>query len=323
VAEQNAIVRGDVAFARGNLEEALAEYRLALLQGSEDPEIHVRAAHAYAALGRVDDAADHYREAVALDSAWAEQAVADLVRLAREAQDRGDLFSVASAMTRARAIRPGIGVDELSLPLARHHFRSGEYGRAVPYFQQALAALPPDSAEEAMYELGLAYEEVGDCARALVFFERYRQTLPRWQRGEVNWHVGSCAYRYAQQLKEWAELEEAAEVIERTIEVGEPRSLQAAAYYEKGQILSFLGDCEGALEAYRQVAPADVGGAAPLVSRARERIDEIRFGDFGGPLEGRRARCGLPEEAMPTPDSLRFDPGPPPDTLETISDMPR
>lgn len=296
VSEQSAIVRGDVAFARGNLEEALAEYRLALLQGNEEPQVFGRVGHTYAAMSRVDEAADHYREATTRDSLWADQAVADLVRLARQAAGRDDLFGVASAMSRAREFRPGLVVRELSLPLARHYSRSGEYGRALPYYQQALAAAPPDSATPILYEIGLAYEEVGDCGRALVFFEQHRERIPRWRRSDVDWHVGNCAYQHARRLVEDDRLTEASRVIQRTIDVGEPRNLVAPAYFLKGRIRSLLGDCQGALEAYRGVRGADVGGSGTLNSRARRRIDEIRFGDFGGPLDPRSARCGLPPE---------------------------
>lgn len=305
VSEQSAVVRGDVAFARGNLEEALAEYRLALLQGNEEPEVFGRVGHTYAAMSRVDEAADHYHEAASRDSLWADQAVADLVRLARDAAGRDELFGVASAMSRARQFRPGLVVRELSLPLAHHYSRSGEYGRALPYYQQALAAVPPDSATPILYEIGVAYEEVGDCGRALVFFEQHRERIPGWRRSDVDWHVGNCAYQHARHLVEEDRLDEASRVIQRTIDVGEPRNLVAPAYVLKGRVLSLLGDCQGALEAYRRVRGVDAGGSASLVSRARRRIDEIRFGDFGGPLDSRSARCGLPpEEEAEEADSL-------------------
>lgn len=311
VAEQSAIVRGDAAYAGGNLEEALAEYRLALLQGNEDAEVYGRVAHTYAALSRVDEAADHYHEAAAQDSSWADQAAADLVRLARDAAARDDLFGVASAMRRALEFRPGLGVRELALPLAQHYSRSGEYGRALPFYQRALSGTPADSAAPLFYEIGLAYEEIGDCGRALVFFEQYRSRIPRWRRNEVDWHVGNCAYQAARRMVEDGRLEEASRTVQRTIDVGEPRNLLAAAYFEKGRILSLLGDCQEALGAYRQVRDADVGGSGTLVSRARERIDEIRFGSGSGPLMGRHDRCGLPEDAVP--EELRE--GPSGDTL--------
>lgn len=316
VGEYNTVLRGDQAFARGEMDEALAEYRLAILQGSDDPGVYGRVAHTYALQGRVDDAAEHYHQAAAEDSSYADQAVADLVRLARASAERDDLFGVASAVQSALAFRPGLSVDELALPLARHYSRSGEFGRALPFYQKALGAAPADSAPALVYETAQAYEEVGDCGRALVFFEQYRETIPRWQRGEVNWHLGTCSYRYAERLKAQGRLEDALRHLETTIELEEPRNLLSLAHFDRGEVLSLLGDCEEAVEAYASVLEIDAGGTGPLVSRARSRIDEIRFGGY---LEEFRPdeRCGLPEPDFP--DRRREPPdSPAPDTLRGL-----
>jgi len=309
VGEYNAILRGDRAFAAGEMEEALAEYRLAVLEGSEEPEVYGRLAHTYALMGRVDEAADNYALAAERDSVWADQAVADLVSLARDAADQNDLYGVASAMQRALEFRPGMTVSDLALPLARHYFRSGQPGRALPLFQRALAAVPPDSAPAITYETALAYEEVGDCSRAVIFFEQYRETIPRWQRTEVNWHLGNCSFQYATTLLEEGRLESALRHLDVALEIGEPRSILGRAWFEKGRILSLMGACSEALEAYRQVPAVDVAGTGSLISRAQERIDEIRFGGFQSGLDV-EGRCGLPEpefERSPGPRGAAGD----------------
>ena len=71
------MLRGDEAFARGEIAEALAEYRLALRQGDASAPILARAAHAYTATGRISEAVEHYREAVALDPELADLAASD------------------------------------------------------------------------------------------------------------------------------------------------------------------------------------------------------------------------------------------------------
>lgn len=323
--EEGAMTRGDRAWARGDTEEALAEYRLALRQGRDDAEAFGRVAHAYARLRQVDESLDAYREAVRRDSSWAGQAVSDLVRLARDAEERNDRFGVASALEAALELEPGVAVEELALPLARHHARNGEYGKALPFFQSALAEVEPDSAPELLFETAMAHEEIGDCRRALVFFERYREIVSRRSRGEVDWHIGTCSYRLAMDLRRgrdpgpllvspdsaeptlgdslrlgllpastepprqvdpgslsWQERAQqnarALRLLERTIALGEPKNLQALAHFEKGEILSERGECQAALEAFRRVLLEDPAGAGPLVSRAQERIDDIRFG---------------------------------------------
>ena len=87
-AESDALTRGDAAWARGDIEEALAEYRLAL-RASQDAQSVMRVAHAYAQLGRADDAQPYYRQAVEADPRLTTQAVSDLVMLARTADERG------------------------------------------------------------------------------------------------------------------------------------------------------------------------------------------------------------------------------------------
>lgn len=283
--EETSVLRGDEAAARGDLVEALAEYRLAADQGSADPSELARVAHTYAGMGRIDEAGDYYHRAVDRDSTLADQAVSDMVRLARAAKDRDDYFSLASAMEAAMSFRPGITLQDMALPLARHYFRAGEYATALPYYQEAIAAMREDTVPAVLFEAASAYDEVGDCRRALLHYEQHRLMIPRWQRGEVDWKIGSCSLRLAQELRLANEDEEALQHIERTIALGEPRSLQAVAYFEMGETLSDLGRCEDAMEAFLQVRRVDQTGSSPLVERAQWRYDELRFvGPAGGGL---------------------------------------
>lgn len=277
--EENAIRRGDIAFAQGDYEEALAEYRLAVRQGSNDPGITGRVAHTYSMMGRVDDAGAYYLEASSKEYLFGDQAVSDLMKLAREANRKHDRFAMASAVEIALRLRPGIGVGDMALSLARHYFENGEYGRALPYYQGAMLDVT-DSVPEIVFEVGLAYEEIGDCEHALVAFERFREMVRPWQRGEVDWYIGTCSFKLARELRSGSalgeqELGRALKLVERALEVGEPRNIQAQAWFEKGGILEETGACEEAMEAYEQVRYIDQAG--PLVDRALRRYDEIRF----------------------------------------------
>lgn len=278
--EESAVQRGDVAFAVGRLEDALAEYRLAVRQGADDASIHARVAHTYARLGRVDLAAQSYQNAVQLDPAMADQALSDLVRMARDAQLSGDRFAMATAVESALDLEPAVGVGDVALPLARHYFQNGEYGQALPFYQIAMSEMR-DSTPEIVFEVAQAYEEIGDCEHALVFFERFAERVQRWERGEVDWYIGTCAFNVANELLQRSnageeEMERALVLLDRTIEVGEPRNIQARAWFEKGETLADLGRCQEAMDAYAQVRNADQAGA--LVDRAQAAFDEIRFG---------------------------------------------
>ena len=283
--DESSILRGDEAYARGDLDAALAEYRLAVRRGSDDAPALARVAHTYADMGRIDEAGDFYHQAVDQDPSLADQAVSDMVRLARAARGRDDLFGLASAMETAMSFRPGVTMQDMALPLARHYFRSGEYATALPYYQTSILGMQVDTIPDVVFEAASAYDEVGDCRRALLYYEEYRALISRYQRGEVDWKIGSCSLRLAQQLRSEGVDDEALVHIERTIALGEPRSLQGVAYFDLGEILSDLGRCEEALEAFLQVRRADQTGTSPLVERAQWRYDELRFvGPTGGGL---------------------------------------
>ena len=283
--DESSILRGDEAYVRGDLDAALAEYRLAVRRGSDDAPALARVAHTYAQMGRIDEAGDFYHQAVDQDPSVADQAVSDMVRLARAARDRDDLFGLASAMETAMSFRPGVTMQDMALPLARHYFRSGEYATALPYYQTSIAGMQGDTIPDVVFEAASAYDEVGDCRRALLYYEEYRALISRYQRGEVDWKIGSCSLRLAQELRSEGVDDEALAHIERTIALGEPRGLQAVAYFDLGEILSDLGRCEEAMEAFLQVRRADQTGTSPLVERAQWRYDELRFvGPTGGGL---------------------------------------
>ena len=279
VGDESSILRGDEAAARGDLDAALAEYRLAARRGSDDADALVRVAHTYAQMGRIDEAGDFYHRAVDQDPELANQAVSDMVRLARAARDRDDLFGLASAMETAMSFRPGITVQDMELPLAQHYFRSGEYATALPYYQASIVGAQGDVVADVLFEAASAYDEVGACRRALLYYEEFKTLISRYspRLSEVNWKIGSCSLRLARDLRSEGEDEEALAHIERTIELGEPISDQAQAYYDMGEILSDLGRCGEAMEAYQQVRAADQTGTSAVVGGAEWRSDELRF----------------------------------------------
>lgn len=293
--EDTAVRRGDRAFAADSLEEALAEYQLALRQGEDSPEVLARVAHTFALLGRVDPAAEYYGRAAGRDSTWADQGAADLMHLARVAESGGDRFRMATAVLQALELRPGVGLGDMALPLARHFFQNGEYGRALPLYQRVL--VHADTAPRILFEVGQAYEEIGDCRQALLFFERFREEAPRGVRNEADWYIGTCGFNVARELLEGSEraggvsdLEEALLMIDRALDVGEPRHLQSQAWFHRGEILAALGDCSGAMDAFAEVRRLEPGGSGALAGQAQERYDAIYFGRGLASLRGSN-RC--------------------------------
>jgi len=301
--EGSSVSRGDQAFAKGDMEEALAEYRLALLQGATDASTFARVAHTYVALGRIDEAREYYGLAVEEDSTLADQALADFVHLAREEAMVGDEYGMASAVQTALEFRPGISLEDLVLPLAEHYSNVGEYGRALPFYQKTLSAVDPDSLPEVLFETAVAYDEVGDCESAVIYYEEYRNRISRWSssRSEVNWRLGNCSYELAR--RSWAEGddEEALSFLDTLLDLREPRNRLARGYLLRGEILGTRGECEAAIEAFQQVPILDPSGNSAVVDSAELRIDQIRFGGrFDRSFQ--RLRAGESTESCFPPD---------------------
>ena len=278
--EGEALRRGDEAFARGDLTEALAEYRLSLVQGGDDVDTLLRVAHAYAQSGRVDEARQYYRQAVEVEPDLADLAASDLLRVARAAITRQDGIAAAAAVESAMDLKPGVSLTGISLPLARHFARNGRYGQALPFFQKALRETETDT--EVVFEMALAHEELGDCRRALVFFEQIREDVTPAQQSEVDWNIGNCSADLAEEARAEEDLDEALRLYQSTIELGEPRNRLARAWFEIGEILVARGECSAAVAAFDQVPRQDLPGGF-MVDRARARVDEIRFRRGDGP----------------------------------------
>jgi len=272
--EEGALMRGDEAFARGDVTEALAEYRLALRQGSGDVQVLTRAAHAFGRAGRIDEARDLYLRAVEEDPSVADLAASDLLRIAKAATARRDGTAAAAAAEAAMEVKPGVSITGLALPLARHFAALGQYGRALPYFQTAVQE--GESEPQVIFELALAHSELGDCHRAVTFLEQIRPRVGSTRRSEVDWHLGNCSFELAVEALEEGSRGEALELFEATLRVGEPRGRLAQAWLEVGEILAAEGRCSEAVDAFRQVQEEDLAGGA-IVQRAQDRIDQIRF----------------------------------------------
>jgi tetratricopeptide (TPR) repeat protein len=272
--EEEAIRRGDAAFARGDFGDALAEYRLAIRQGSDRPETWLRAAHAFARVNRIDEAREHYEAAIARDPSLADQAASDLLRVSRRAVDRRDGMVASAAADAAIRLVPGVSLSGVALDLARHYIRASQPAEALTYYQKALAENAEDP--EILLELALAHEQLGDCERALAHFERVRPRVAANRRSEVDWQVGNCSFQLAREAQLRGLSEEALGYFRTVTELGEPRNVLGQAWFETGEILARRGECTAATAAFERVIQAE-GGSGALAARARDRVDQIRF----------------------------------------------
>lgn len=281
---ETAIARGDRLWADSSFNEALAEYRLAVSQRGDETAL-ARLAHAHARAGALAEARDAYDRLLTTAPAYEDQAVFDYLYIMRQAMQRGDQYGVAAALDAALALRPELQLPDVIRPMARFQRERGFPDRALEYYRRALTTLPPDSAPDVLYELGLLNEDLERCATAIDYFRAFRVQAERsgprrWRTllGEARWHTGNCALQLARDAHEQGRASEALAHYEHVIDLGEPENLLDQAWFERGEILYGVGRFDEALEAYRMVLERNPARTGQLVERARERIDDIRFG---------------------------------------------
>lgn len=276
---ESTLERGDRLWAEGNYEGALAEYRLALLQSDRDDATYLRVAHAYARLGRLEQAMETYQTLLSRAPEYANQAIYDYLMLARRARARGDRHGVARGAEAALALQPALPLGELAPVLARYYSDTGDPERALLFYQRALTTAPRDSVPGVFFQLGSIEAGRGNCRDALGYFSAARE---RWRSrarvDEAKWQMGNCAFELAREARQAGQVTEALAYLDTMLALQVPSNLLDQAWFEHGEVLFVLGRFEEALSSYRQVLELNRSRGGLLVERARQRIDQIRFG---------------------------------------------
>jgi tetratricopeptide (TPR) repeat protein len=276
---ESALVRGDRFWADSNYTAALAEYRLALAMRTRSDEVHARVAHAYAVTGQFERAREAYDDLLRTAPHYTDQAVFDYLALARRAQQRNDRYGMAVAVEAASALRPGLPVDDMAAPLARFYARAGDPARAIEFFELALATAPPDSVPPLLFDYAQFQEAQGNCVEAMDLYNAFRARQPVGERADqARWGVGSCAFDLGRQARLAGDPATALRYLDIMIDLGVPRHLLDQAWFERGEALLALGRQDEALESYVRALEHVRAAGSPLAERARQRIDEIRFG---------------------------------------------
>jgi tetratricopeptide (TPR) repeat protein len=280
---ETALARGDRLWADSNYTAALAEYRLSHERRRDDDEVLARVAHAYARTGHFERARESYGELLKRAPEYTDQAVFDYLALARRAQARSDRYGMAGALEAALALRPGLPVDDMSAPLARYYSRTGDTVRAREFFERALTSAEPDSVPGLLFDYAGYLEAQGNCAEAMELFGAFRAREPRGARAdEARWHVGTCAFNLGRQARQAGDPERALRYLQIVVELGVPQNVLDQVWFERGEALLQLERRPEALEAFTRVLEySRPPGGGQLAERARQRIDQLRFGrDF-------------------------------------------
>jgi tetratricopeptide (TPR) repeat protein len=273
------LAQGDRLWADSSYDKALAEYRLALLQSARDDATYLRVAHAYARTGRLDQAAEIYDVLLARSPDYANQAVFDYLTVARRALARGDRHGVARGAELALALQPALPLGELAPVLARYYSDTGDPERALRFYQRSLTTAPRDSIPGVLFQLGSIHAGRGNCRDALGYFSAARERArTRARADEAKWRLGNCAFELAREARQGGQVLEALTYLDTMLALQVPANLMDQAWFEHGEVLFTLGRFDQALESYRQVLELNRSRGGLLVDRARQRIDQIRFG---------------------------------------------
>jgi tetratricopeptide (TPR) repeat protein len=277
---ETALGRGDRLWADANYAGALAEYRLAYELRAGNDDVLARLAHAYARTNQFEMARESYDRLVQRSPEYTDQAVFDYLAMARQAQGRGDRYGMAGAMDAAMALRPGLPVGDMATPLARYYARTGEQERAQNFFERALGQAPPDSVPDLLFEFAQFHETQGNCREAMELYSAYRTRQPRGERADqARWNVGNCAFRLAREARQAGDNARALSHLQVMLDLGVPQNLLDQAWFERGEALLELERRDEALDAYvRVLEHVRAPGSGQLADRARQRIDQLRFG---------------------------------------------
>lgn len=285
-----ATARGDRLFADSNYAGALAEYRLAFELRKGTDEL-ARVAHTYALTGQFERARESYDLLLERAPEYTDQAVFDYLTLARRAQARSDRFGMAGAVEAALQLRAGLPVGDMAAPLARYYARAGDSDRARDFYERALGFATGDSVPDLLFDFAQFQESQGNCAEAVELFGAFRARRPRGEESDqARWNIGNCSFALAQQARENGEPEKALEHLQVTLDLGVPQNLMDQAWFERGEALLELGRRDEALQAYIKVLENARTTGGSLTERARQRIDQLRFGTDPSPtdMESRR-----------------------------------
>lgn len=164
-ADHPALQRAQEACERGEFEEAIGHYRVALRRYPRSPELHNDLANACRSIWRMDDAIRHYRRAVEIQPNFAMAHH----NLGVTLLDAGKAADAAEALEEALRLRRGREATIHSLMLART--REGRPDLALPWlhhFQQHADERPHDAGAQVDLALALTkFERMADAAACI------------------------------------------------------------------------------------------------------------------------------------------------------------
>lgn len=273
---ENALLSGDRYWADSNYTAALAEYRLAARQSGNDPSVNARVAHAYIMTGQMDRGRRIYETIIKQEPRYTDQAVFDFLSVARISMQRGDRFGTARAAEAALALRPGLDLDDLAVPLARHYAAVGNVDRALEFYNRALGDGAAETNTALLFELASLIEQNGKCIDALAYFRAFAEhSANRDSVAEAHSRMGTCGLARGRDALARGDPGAALSLLDVTLELGAPPYLMEQTWLERGEALLALGRPEEARAAFERVLELSPAGRTQYSTRAERRLQQL------------------------------------------------
>ncbi|HWO89761.1 MAG TPA: tetratricopeptide repeat protein [Gemmatimonadales bacterium] len=263
---------GDRRYAEAAWVDAAAEYRMALRQGRDTPELRVKAAQASMRAGQLELAARAWLELARRNAEWRGDAIEGLARTARLALDARDQAALTTAVEALGELAPSrlVGLGAVS--------RLAAGGTAVSP-ELLLVAAATQSTRLATDTLLTTWAELvaarGNCAlarRAYAAIARRSGTTSLARQARAG--QASCEVVEGRAALAAGDLESARLAFETAIALAGPDSTTRLAWLLLGDTFWADGDTTHAASAYNK---AIEGGEpeSPLVQRAQEQLRRL------------------------------------------------
>lgn len=275
-----AVERGDRLAASDRLQEAAAEYQLAIRGEGRRSEVLARLAEVRVRQGELGESIDLYGELLEADSAYRSAASAGLLSLAEEARREGQTDRMLRALEPVLELGLDWVSDSLRLAAADGFWERGDPARALPLYLSVIGAPEEVESSGVLLRVARSYEDLGGCTEALPYFAEYldRVRSPGARRTSAQWHYGSCLFEVAERHREAGASRDAVETLSRLLELDAPRPLMDDAHYARGEALMALGRDEDARQDFEAVLRMNPARSGPLVQQAERRLRELRYG---------------------------------------------
>ena len=273
---------GDEAYVERRYDEALAEFQVALRQGSSGGDLRWKAAMAALNARELGEAVIQFRALADEDPDRRVIAADGLERVARAASLEGNGATLQAALDARRAVAPGRGLRTFALEAA-----VGLGEDLSPAEALSVAASAPDARlqDSLMYGYGVALARVNRCEEGIPVFEsllRRRRELSIQSQARVR--AANCALGLGRREHNRGSPDEAEKWFCRTIELGNNNYAARVAYLGLGDVWFSRGDYMGAREAF-QKARAGASPTDSIYHRASRGLDRLRGFDRFEPLE--------------------------------------